>query len=72
MWSYMLYTVKRKGNTRLLRRAVTYKGLYSAVARNLGVSRQYVWQVATQRRTSEKVEAAILREVSRRDRESAA
>ena len=42
-----------------------YRGLYSRVARELGVDRSYVSRVASGERVSERVQRALEREVTR-------
>lgn len=48
-----------------LNRYQLYRGLYSRVARQLGVDRSYVSRVARGERRSERVEAALRAEVKR-------
>ena len=45
-----------------------YRGLFSRVARELGVDRSYVSRVASGERSSEKVQRAISRELARIER----
>lgn len=45
-----------------------YRGIYSRVARELGIDRSYVSRVANGLRRSKKVEAALLREIKRIER----
>ena len=59
--------VTQKPNTPKPRRSpvsggVRFSGLYSSVARRLNVSRQFVHQVATGKRTSKRISDAIQRE----------
>jgi len=57
---------KRKHSTRpLLLRHVLYRGIYSRVARELGIDRSYVSRVASGERRSPKVEAALRKEIKR-------
>jgi hypothetical protein len=42
-----------------------YRGIYSRVARQLGIDRSYVSRVASGQRRSAKVEAALLKEIKR-------
>ena len=42
-----------------------YRGIYSRVAKQLGIDRSYVSRVASGERRSEKVEKALLREIER-------
>ncbi|MCU1310542.1 MAG: hypothetical protein JWO20_1667 [Candidatus Angelobacter sp.] len=42
-----------------------FRGIYSRVARQLGVDRSYVSRVASGERRSVKVEAALLKEIKR-------
>lgn len=44
---------------------IHYRGLYSRVARRLGIDRSYVSRVASGERESEKVKAALLKEIQR-------
>lgn len=55
-------------NTELLRRKL-YRGMIPRVARSLGMSRQHVWEVANERRSSSRVEAALKAEYKRIDEE---
>jgi transcriptional regulator with XRE-family HTH domain len=57
---------KRNTSTRTeLKRHQLYRGVYSRVAKELGIDRSYVSRVASGERRSEKVEKAILREIER-------
>ena len=57
---------KQNTSTRTeLKRHQLYRGVYSRVAKELGVDRSYVSRVANGERRSEKVEKAILREIER-------
>lgn len=51
-----------------LRRYTLYRGLYSRVARKLGVDRSYVSRVARGERRSPEIEAALRTEVKRIER----
>lgn len=51
----------------LCRKVTRYSGLYSTVARELGVSRQFVFQVAKGIRPAPYVREAIAKEIERRD-----
>ena len=51
-----------------LKRYGLYRGLYSRVARQLGVDRSYVSRVARGERRSKKVEAALRAELKRIER----
>lgn len=48
-----------------LTRHTLYRGVYSRVARQLGLDRSYVSRVASGERRSKKVEAALLAEIKR-------
>lgn len=48
-----------------LRRHALYRGVYSRVAKQLGLDRSYVSRVASGQRRSKKVEAALLAEIRR-------
>lgn len=48
-----------------LERAARFYGIYSRVARKIGVSSQHVKEVAMMRRTSDRVQRAIVREFVR-------
>jgi transcriptional regulator with XRE-family HTH domain len=48
-----------------LNRLSLYRGIYSRVARQLGIDPSYVSRVARGERKSEKVEAALLKEIRR-------
>jgi hypothetical protein len=48
-----------------LNRLSLYRGIYSRVARKLGTDPSYVSRVARGERRSEKVEAALLKEMQR-------
>jgi DNA-binding transcriptional regulator YdaS (Cro superfamily) len=54
-------------NTKLLRRAALFRGIYSRVAKELGVDPSYVSRVARGQRRNSDVEAALIREVQRLD-----
>ena len=49
----------------LARHAALYRGLYSRVARQLGIDRSYVSRVANGERKSSRVEQALIRELNR-------
>lgn len=51
-------------NSVLLRHSL-YRGIYSRVARQLGLDRSYVSRVANGQRRSKKVESALLKEIKR-------
>lgn len=55
---------KHNINSELLRHAL-YRGVYSRVAKQLGLDRSYVSRVAGGERRSKKVEAALLAEIKR-------
>jgi hypothetical protein len=57
-------------NTKLLRRAALFRGLYSRVAKQLGVDPSYVSRVARGQRRNADVENALVAEVRRLDRDS--
>jgi transcriptional regulator with XRE-family HTH domain len=57
-------------NTKLLRRAALFRGLYSRVAKQLGVDPSYVSRVARGQRRNADVESALVAEVRRLDRDS--
>jgi len=57
-------------NTKLLRRAALFRGLYSRVAKQLGVDPSYVSRVARGQRRNANVENALIAEVRRLDRDS--
>lgn len=48
-----------------LTRHALYRGIYSRVAKQLGLDRSYVSRVASGERRSKKVEAALLAEIKR-------
>jgi hypothetical protein len=50
---------------KLTRQPALYRGLYSRVARQLGIDRSYVSRVANGQRHSPRVEQAIIRELKR-------
>lgn len=57
------------GNTKsALTRHSLYRGVYSRVARQLGVDRSFVSRVAHGQRRSARVEAALRKEIARIDR----
>jgi len=45
-----------------------YRGVYSRVAKQLGVDRSYVSRVASGERRSKKIEAALIKEIKRIDK----
>ena len=56
-------------NTKLtLSRHSLYRGVYSRVARQLGVDRSFVSRVANGQRSSARVEAALRKEIARIER----
>lgn len=59
-----------KNNTKLneFKRYQLYRGLYSRVARKLGVDRSYVSRVARGERHSAEIEAALQAEIKRIER----
>lgn len=60
--------VNRNNITALLRKPMRYRGVYSEVAREIGVSRQFVSRVAAGNATSERVLRAIVRKIAERER----
>ncbi len=54
-----------------LRRAGAYRGLFSRVAKELGLERSHVRRVAFGERQSKKVEAALRAEIARIEKEAA-
>lgn len=57
---------KKNSSTRpVLVRHALYRGVYSRVARQLGIDRSYVSRVASGQRRSARVEAALLKEIRR-------
>lgn len=72
----MNYRLRFKPTTPEMAQAAHFRGVYSAVAKKLGVSPQHVRNVDLGVSTSRRVSVAIKREVSRRialrDRERAA
>lgn len=61
-----------KVSTRILGRPLLYRGVYTRVARKVGVSRQFVAMVGRGMKRSKKVEAALLSEISRIEKKIAA
>jgi len=59
---------KHRSKEAELRRYRLYRGLYSRVARGLGVDRSYVSRVARGERSSPEVEAALRAELKRIER----
>ena len=57
----------RNINSVLLRHSL-YRGVYSRVAKQLGVDRSYVSRVACGDRKSAKIEAALIKEIQRIDK----
>ncbi|MEO5936653.1 MAG: hypothetical protein ABIP81_05520 [Terriglobales bacterium] len=55
---------KHNIDSELLRHTL-YRGVYSRVAKQLGLDRSYVSRVASGQRRSKKVEAALLAEIKR-------
>lgn len=51
-----------------LNRLQLYRGIYSRVAKQLGIDRSYVSRVASGERKSEKVQKALQRELDRIDK----
>ena len=51
--------------TSVLVRHSLYRGIYSRVARGLGIDRSYVSRVANGQRRSARVEKALLKEIKR-------
>jgi hypothetical protein len=49
----------------VLNRHQLYRGIYSRVAKELGIDRSYVSRVASGERKSEKVQRALMRELQR-------
>jgi transcriptional regulator with XRE-family HTH domain len=56
---------KNPSTNPVLNRHQLYRGVYSRVAKQLGIDRSYVSRVASGERKSEKVERALLREIQR-------
>jgi transcriptional regulator with XRE-family HTH domain len=56
---------KNPSTKAVLNRHQLYRGIYSRVAKQLGIDRSYVSRVASGERTSEKVQKALLREIDR-------
>jgi hypothetical protein len=54
--------------TALLRRPMRYRGVYSDVARELGLSRQFVARVAAGKGTSKRVLRALVRKLAALER----
>lgn len=54
-------------NTKLLKRAALFRGLYARVAKQLGVDPSYVSRVARGQRRNADVENALIAEVRRLD-----
>jgi hypothetical protein len=57
---------------RLLRRRIYFWGAYTRVAKRLGISRQFVAQVARGEKKSKRVIVELVREMKRLDRKKAA
>ena len=68
----MIYKVKHEITTRELQDPLVYRGLYSRVAKRLGISRQAVSQVVKGKRATPRIQLAIKREIERIQRERAA
>lgn len=66
----MSNTVTRMNSTgrRKLRKAISYQGIFSRVAKQLGLTRTHVYYVAIGERDSARVAEALLREINRIDR----
>jgi predicted transcriptional regulator len=56
---------KNTSTNPVLVRHSLYRGVFSRVAKELGIDRSYVSRVASGERKSEKVEAALLKEIER-------
>jgi transcriptional regulator with XRE-family HTH domain len=56
---------KQFSTNAVLNRHQLYRGIYSRVAKELGIDRSYVSRVASGERKSEKVQKALLRELQR-------
>ncbi|MCU1285796.1 MAG: hypothetical protein JWO13_2146 [Acidobacteriales bacterium] len=56
---------KNTSTNPVLIRPALYRGIYSRVARQLGIDRSYVSRVASGQRRSPEVEAALLKEIKR-------
>lgn len=54
-------------NTKLLKRAALFRGLYARIAKQLGVDPSYVSRVARGQRRNADVEHALIAEVRRLD-----
>ena len=63
-----MVTKKNHTRERVLERYRLYHGLYSRVARKLGVDRSYVSRVARGERRSPRIEAALEAEIKRIER----
>jgi hypothetical protein len=63
-------TVQFNAITDILRRATQYYGMYSRIARELGVSSNHVRMVAMGQRRSKRIERALAREIARIEKES--
>lgn len=59
---------KNTSTNPVLNRHQLYRGVYSRVAKQLGIDRSYVSRVASGERKSEKVQKALMRELQRIDR----
>jgi transcriptional regulator with XRE-family HTH domain len=56
---------KNTSTSPVLNRHRLYRGIYSRVAKQLGIDRSYVSRVASGERKSERVEKALMRELQR-------
>jgi hypothetical protein len=56
---------KNTSTNPVLVRHSLYRGVFSRVAKELGIDRSYVSRVASGERKSDKVEAALLKEIER-------
>lgn len=63
-----LVTTHHSKNAKRVDRYKLYRGLYSRVARKLGVDRSYVSRVARGERRSSEIEAALKAELKRIER----
>jgi hypothetical protein len=64
--------IKSTTDRKLLKKASIYRGLYARVARNLDMEISHVRRVGIGERNSRKVEAALIAEIRKIERESAA
>ena len=56
---------KNASTKAVLNRHQLYRGIYSRVAKQLGIDRSYVSRVASGERKSDKVQKALLKEIER-------